>query len=507
MGYNAHMNIPEIIKSLFAPKQGAQQSGTSSAAPAGEIAVYQLVNWLVQLPDPDEVLMRAGLRRSDLRRLEGDDEISQCLDTRKEAVLGTPWRLEPNSSRANKWLLAQIEPHIHELITGAFNAVPFGYSAIEVVYKQVDGRVVIDRLSEKPMEWFTFHAIDGWMLRLPGRGPIQCDPRKFFFTVRGASYRNPYGEALLSRLYWPVFFRSQGWKYWMQFLERFGTPMLLGNTPGDPEKMARQLAQMTQDSILVTGPGATLTAVESGKDGQQFTLLETAVTRRIEKLILGQTLTSGTDGSKSTSNALGRVHNEVRDDKRRADTRLISQTIQRLVNTLAELNGMDAPEFVMTDDRGLESERAARDALLVEKGVLKLTEEYLLDRYDYKTGDFTIPEVAKTPIAPIVPVPDPVPAKATSKLSFAASTTQFTPGQQAIEDRTDEVLDPLKADSGYGLGITDADIKAAVKAARSPQDLTERLAVLLRDADTKTFDESLSRALFAADIMGYAHAG
>lgn len=43
--------------------------------------------------------------------------------------------------------------------------------------------------------------------------------------------------------------------------------------------------------------------------------------------------------------------------------------------------------------------------------------------------------------------------------------------------------------------------------ATSVEDLHERLAVALADADDWQFREVLERAMFAAEIMGYAHAG
>ena len=60
-------------------------------------------------------------------------------------------------------------------------------------------------------------------------------------------------------------------------------------------------------------------------------------------MILGGTLTSGADG-KSSTNALGNVHNEVRKDLRDSDIRQVGSTITRdLLYPLALLNGL-APD-------------------------------------------------------------------------------------------------------------------------------------------------------------------
>ncbi|MGN6955919.1 hypothetical protein ACTHT3_19085, partial [Neisseria sp. P0015.S004] len=49
-------------------------------------------------------------------------------------------------------------------------------------------------------------------------------------------------------------------------------------------------------------------------------------------------------------------------------------------------------------------------------------------------------------------------------------------------------------------------IASAIRAARDHEDLMERLAVVLADADDRTFRQQIERAMFAAEIMGYAAA-
>ncbi|WP_429118915.1 phage portal protein family protein, partial [Aeromonas veronii] len=61
--------------------------------------------------------------------------------------------------------------------------------------------------------------------------------------------------------------------------------------------------------------------------------------RSMSKAILGGTLTSQADG-KSSTNALGNVHNEVRQEVRDADLRQLAATLTRdLVYPLYALNG------------------------------------------------------------------------------------------------------------------------------------------------------------------------
>jgi phage gp29-like protein len=59
----------------------------------------------------------------------------------------------------------------------------------------------------------------------------------------------------------------------------------------------------------------------SGNAGTSFETFNNTIIRQIQKVILGQTLTSGTDGT--GSRALGEVHDNVRKDKLNADIRLL----------------------------------------------------------------------------------------------------------------------------------------------------------------------------------------
>ena len=72
--------------------------------PGAQVALYeeeattQLVRLLTKIPDLDEVLKQAGIRRDRLRTLMYDDEIAQACETRLDAMLATPLRVEPSES-------------------------------------------------------------------------------------------------------------------------------------------------------------------------------------------------------------------------------------------------------------------------------------------------------------------------------------------------------------------------------------------------------------------------
>jgi len=462
------------------------------------------------LGDADEILAQLGIDRTKLRRIADDDEVSAALETRRDAALNTPWRIEHDQSRARQFFEDAASGAIPTIMSSAWDAVPYGYSVFEVVYEDAGGgRIAIGDVIQCPFEWFLVHP-DGSLYWRNDNTP--ADPRKFFAVVHQGSLRKPMGEALLAKAYWPWYFRTHGWRFWAKFLELAAVPLLVGRTLSDKQAMVEMLRSLSSGPVAALDREEEIVTVDTpGNSPNKFTEFELACTRRIQRLILGQTLTSGTDGG-SGNRALGEVHNEIRQEKRRADIRLVTDAVQRVLNTLAALNALPAPRFVMEDETGLQMERAKRDEILVRAGMLQFTRRYIEEKYGLEPDDFEElnPAVAAA-VADVGVGAGGTPAKSADASMAATFATpdaprkpdrqRFTAGQQAIEDEIARILPSVVSP------IESAAIKSAIMSAESVEDLYERLAVALRDADDGRFRETFERALFAAEVMGYLHAG
>lgn len=494
-----------------------------------EDATSQLLRLITKMPDLDEVLRQAGVSRSKLRVLMYDDEIAQACETRLDALLSVPMRLEPSEGGNAETIMEILNKVKVDAVSGIFSARLFGYSVLEAVYEERDdGKIGFKFLGEKPMEWFEPRS-DGDLRYYPDDGSssgygITVDQRyKFFLTRSRPTYRQPYGEALLSRLYWPWYFRTNGWKFWAKFLERFGSPLLVGQST-DPKAMVAALLSAHSQAVMGIGKDDKVDAVgpASGNNGQVFDLFEAAAIRRIQKVVLGQTMTSGTDGG-SGNRALGQVHDNVRTDKRNSDIVMATQTMQRVCDAICEVNGWPKHQIVFADDVGLETDRADRDTKLYQQGV-RFTEGYYQDQYDLNPTDFTLTvEVDPATQTPGAPGAGPV-AKPGAKAKAAGgagkpagsakasqgrsglfsqlmSRDKFTQQQQDVEDLGDAVLEvdaqPLDAEA----------VRSAIFAATGPEDLEGRLFALIgNQLEANEFAEVLEASLFAADVLGYVHA-
>lgn len=491
-----------------------QMAANPRQALLSEQAFDRVLAYLNTVPDPDLMLQKAGIERQHLRFLELDDEVAQCVETRKDAVIATPWRLEPNQTRGSKWLTLQLEPHIETILRGVMSAVFYGYSVTEIIWKQDAGRITIDRIDERNLEWFRIHPRLGWRY-FPNDGSggmdgLECDPRKFFITVRNPTTRNPYGESLLSRLWFPVTWRREGWQMWLRFLETFGQPIVIGRVFDYNQFITAIKAQGVRSVIGWQGRAEDSVQTITASNPGEFERLENALVKRCQKLILGQTLTS--DVGNVGSYAAATVHNEVRHDKTHADCRLATHTLQRIVDTLAGLNNLQPAQFVLADDTGLEAERAARDAVLVpvmQASGLKLTPNYFMDRYDYRADDL---EEITEPAEPTPAMPGDAPAvedgaDATEPADTQAradlltlAATKFTRTQQEIEDLGEAALKEAP------LPLDPARLRDVIFGATDEADLRERLAAAWEGGMNQDFTDTLEKAAFMARVIGYVSA-
>lgn len=461
------------------------------------VAIDQLWNTIyARLPDPDVILRLQGMHRKDLAKLETDDEIGAAMDTRRDVVVGTPWRLDPYEESQHKWLWDALAPHVTDLITGAWYALPYGYSVLEVVLADTRPQYTVASIQRKPMEWFEPRRDGTLLMTLPQSGmPVEVESNgKFILTRRLPTYANPFGEALLSRCYWPWFFRHNGWEFRVKFLGRFGDPLILGSDLSNTKDFVEAMKSLGYENYIGVGVGEKVSAVTTSGQSE-FDQFEQACISRFQKTWLGQTLTTQMSSS-GGSYAAANIHNLIRLDKKAADLRMVEPAGQALVNLLWAVNRKPGtpPQFRIQDPKGLDKERADRDKVLRDAGMVEFTEQYVLSRYDLEQGDFLLPQSPAPAPAP------PITATASLMAQFARNGQRFTPDQELVERLAGATLSA--ADSPIPPDL----VRRAIAAATSRENLMERLAKLYVGESADAFTELTERALFAADVLGYVTA-
>ncbi|WP_180115704.1 DUF935 family protein [Acinetobacter sp. YH12140] len=459
-------------------------------------AVFNFLTNFGRQPDNDEVLRKAGISRHKLRVLLDDDEIAQAVETRIDALLSTPYQLEPSDSAASKTLKLILDEWYCEIAAASLNALFFGYSVQEAVYElKPDGYFGLQWIGEKPMQWFEPKNDGRLILRKEGNSQelVVDQVFKFFLTRRKATYEQPYGKAMLATLYWLSFFKQNGFKFWAKFLERFGTPILVGKVGSKitTEAMSRALLDAHAQSILSIDAKDSVEVLSAqganGTAGSAFEMFNKTLIQQIQKVVLGQTLTSGTDGKGSYG--LGKVHENVRLDKLKSDIRLVTPTVQAVVNALCVLNNWEPHKIKLGEkEKVLNVEQATRDTHLKNAGA-NLSDQYFIREYGLQEGD----------LKPTIDAPQQlfsaIPKRA---FSFKAQANKLSAEQQEVEELTDGQKD-LQL-------LSNEQIKQLIAESNSPEGLAFNLMQLIPSVSESQFKVNLDQALYAADVLGYATA-
>lgn len=349
---------------------------------------------MTYVQDPDVVLRKLKKTRADLELLLTDPDIKQAVNTRLDALVSTPFRLDPSEGELPEFIWENLSNFSPRILECAFLARLYGFSVAERVYGyDAQGRIVLRDIKPCDLRKFRLTPEDRLEISLNGIWQPVNISSKFLLTRCSPTVTNPYGDSLLTSLYWTWKFKNDSQRFMMQYLERCGIPMIVGKTDRGVKDMAVALKQAYQDAILTIDLKDDVQMLGgSNKSGDQaFIGVDNMFTKKILIMVLGQTLTTTTDGS--GSRALGEVQDKVRMDKRDSDIRLCLPSVQNVVNALVWLNWeatVDPPRVSYEDNKGLESDRASRDVSFLKSGQLKFTRRYYTDKYDFSDEDFIL---------------------------------------------------------------------------------------------------------------------
>lgn len=346
--------------------------------------------------DPDVVLKGLKKHRADLELLLTDPDVKQAVNTRLDALIATPFRLEPGEGALSDFIWDNLTSFMPQIMEHTMRARLYGYSVAERVYQyDLQGRIILKDIRSCDIRKFRFTPADELEIQLNGNWKKVDVTSKYLVSRCSPTINNPYGDALLSSLYWTWKFKNDSQRFLMQYLERCGIPMLVGKTARDTKKMAVALKKAYQDAILAIDAADDVSFVSTAAKGSSSDLgfigVDNMFAKKILIMILGQTLTTTTDGS--GSRALGEVQDKVRMDKRDSDVRLGTPAAQNVVNALTWLNWditTKPPIVTFGDDTGLDLERAKRDVEYLRTGKIKLTRRYLVNKTDLEDEDFVL---------------------------------------------------------------------------------------------------------------------
>ena len=465
---------------LFKAKPG---KAPNKARPVKAGAQFVVPTYNLSAADVDEVLKRANLTRTDLLKLLYDDEISGCVARRTAAVMGNAWHIEGDNT---DWLYEAVAAIYEDAVRIMIQALWVGSSIGELIWQdgvQKTIRAVVPRVIEQ------FRTVDGGLVwKAPG-GEIPVIPEKVLRGAVNVNETNPYGDALLSRVYWAWFAKNYAEQFWNKFAERHASPLTVIKSAvntANRDEAQRDLAalaaagsQAVADGVVAMSDQDTIEFVSANDDGTAHEKYTRHQIQRIQKTLLGRVLTSELEtGSRAAQETDDGFTRDIAD----ADLTFVERGMNHIVDCLLTVNGINPDGVYFTYERAqtIDKERWERDVALLNTGKIELTEQYYRDNYGLEPQHFRV--VSQT---------------ATPKLSLSLS---LTPGAQEVEDGITAAL----KHAPEMLGVE--AVLAVAREAHDEADLMRRLVLLYDDHDDSQYTDWLAGALALAAAQGYAHA-
>ena len=464
-----------------------QPQGKARANPVKAGAQFVVPTYSLSASDVDEVLKRANLTRTDLLKLLYDDEISGCISRRTAAVMGNAWHIEGDNT---DWLYEAVSAVYEDAVRIMMQALWVGSSIGELIWQDGEQKT-IRAIVPRVIEQFKVDNDGNLIWKSPGGGEVAVIPEKVLRGAVNVNETNPYGDALLSRVYWAWFAKNYAEQFWNKFAERHASPITVIKSAvntANRDEAQRDLAALAAagstavaDGVVAMSDQDTIEFISANDDGTAHEKYTRHQIQRIQKTLLGRVLTSELEtGSRAAQETDDGFTRDIAD----ADLTFVERGINHLVDCLLTVNGINPEGVYFTYERAqaIDKGRWERDVALLNTGKIELTEQYYLDNYGFEPQHFRV--VAAAPAAP--------------KLSLSLS--QLTPGAQEVEDGITAAL----KDAPEMLGVE--AVLAVAREARDEADLVRRLALLYDDHDDTKYVDWLADALALASAQGYVHA-
>ena len=456
------------------------------ANPVNAGAQFVVPTYSLSAADVDEVLKRANLTRTDLLKLLYDDEISGCVARRTAAVMGNAWHIEGDNT---DWLYSAVSAVYEDAVRIMMQALWVGSSIGELIWQdgeQKTIRAVVPRVIEQ----FKSDGDGNLVWKSPNGGEVAVIPEKVLRGAVNVNETNPYGDALLSRVYWAWFAKNYAEQFWNKFAERHASPLTViksaVNTANRDEAqrdlaaLAAAAASAVSDGTVALDDQDSIEFVEATNDGSAHEKYTRHQIQRIQKALLGRVLTSELEsGSRAAQETDDGFTRDIAD----ADLTFVERGLNHIVTCLLTVNGMDTEGVYFTYERAqaIDKGRWERDVALINTGTIEFTEQYYRDNYGLEPQHFRLVEKTAAP-----------------KLSLSLS--RLTPGAQEVED---SIVAALK-DAPEMLGVE--AVLAVAREARDEADLMRRLALLYDDHDDRDYTDWLAASMALAAAQGYVHA-
>lgn len=370
---------------------------------------YKYFGFLNQwLPNPDTVLSNTGETLETYKELMYDPHVYGCWESRIAGVMSMEWDIDrgkAKSREAKKIKEIFLTYDRNAMIRQTLNTIIYGYQVFELVETVKDGFVYVQPVGIEP-DYFLFDGDDRLLFRT-AKNPMgdrisDKDMERIVILRHGGGYGNPYGDALLSRVYWWVTLKREAVRDWVNVLEIFGMPIGVGIYPDAWEKnetaknnFLSNIGKLGKGSPSIRAESTKLEFAESNAPASAdlYKMFIDYCDTMISMAILTQALTTdtGDKGSFAKTKVGWDMQGIIAENDKKYPEDLSKAIIDRLYKW--NFTGQARATFVMFEESILNTEQAALDAVLIEKGIVKgFSKEYVMEKYNYGEDDIIMPD-------------------------------------------------------------------------------------------------------------------
>lgn len=443
------------------------------------------------------------------------EHLAAEIGKRKRALLTLDWEILPGRAKDKKAeaVAAAVREHFDmlpttsDLLLDLADGIGHGFAALEIEWTQTGGLHIPAAFHHRPQSWFQVMRENRNVLRLRDGTADGAELWPFGWVIH--THRSKSGwlprVGLFRTVAWAYLIRAYALESAIMYTQVHGLPFRLGKYPPgsreeDKAALKTALANLGRDASGIIPQGMDILFEDAPSATQDIPgILVTRCEQGMSKAILGGTLTTQADGKTST-NALGEVHNEVRHDILTSDAAQIAATITRqILAPLAYLNcGISEPAllpYFRFDTRQAENIQVFADALPKLAAVMDIPATWAHEKLKIPQAE----EGEKVLSVRQQEGPQP-PAPLTAQARNGGGKADPYPDQTAI--------DAMLPDTSLSAACADllAPLMDEIREGMEPAELLVRLGDLYPKLDTARLQELMARAIFLATIMGEASA-
>ncbi|RLM23654.1 portal protein [Brenneria alni] len=447
----------------------------------------------------DSVLRHRGAPDLQIyREVLNDDEVKSSYTQRQDAVISREWKIDAGGERpidieAAEAMREQIDAVGWDRVTRLMHyGVFYGYAPAELIYGTRANLLWVDDIRVRDRRRFRFSPGGELRLLTPGNmfAGEPCPPPYFWHFCTGADHDDePYGLGLAHWLYWPTFFKRNGLKFWMIFLDKFAMPTVVGKHPeGATEEQRRKLLELTRaiaaDSGVIMPEKMLVELLSAARSGTaDYQSLYNAMNEAIRRVTVGQISSSG--GASKGIGGDESLQADILKSIAKSDADVICESWNRGPGAwLTELNfpGAAVPRvYRVFDEQEDLAKRAERDKNITETTGYRPTLASVIETY----GGEWEPKPVETPRQPAEPA---------APVQLAESSTE--PDAPALmAQRLNTELQPA-TDTWIN------QIRELVDSVESLEQLRDELVTLLPNMSLDDYAAALAQALSAAHLAG-----